>query len=54
MDCIGAGDLGVIKQIEQLHWILYNSFLAIRKIAVAITQCERALKPTFYIFLQLR
>ena len=34
----------VILSCEHFHWVQNNPFIAIRKLAVAIEQCERALK----------
>ena len=33
--CIGAGDDVAVAQCEHFHWVLYNSFVAIRGIVVA-------------------
>ena len=39
----GSGDVGAITQCKYLHRILYNSFVPIRQITVAISYSENVL-----------
>ena len=36
MGSIGVGDVVTVKQCEHFHWVLYNLFVATKRIAVAI------------------
>ena len=44
MGCTGAGDVVAIAQCQDLHWIVHTPLVAKRKVAIAILQCERALR----------
>ena len=50
---IGAGEVVEVAQCEHCHWVLYNPFVVIRWITVAIekknAQCERALKAVHVV-----
>ena len=40
MGCTGADEIVTITQYEHFHWILFNPFVVISGIAVAIVQCK--------------
>ena len=48
MGCVGVVDVATIAPCEHLHWILYNSLVAIRKMAVAIVPCGGALLALWF------